>query len=150
MSETETTIQEAPVIMTDKKIDGYIRTIGRRKTATAVVRVSDAKKMNFIVNGKEGLSSFFTVAELIKVVQSPFTKSKIERTFEVSAVVNGGGMVSQAEAIRHGITRALVELDPSLRPVLKKLGYLKRDPRRKERKKPGLKKARKAPAWSKR
>lgn len=151
MSEVEATTQEAPaVVITDKKIDGYIQTIGRRKNATAVVRLSDAKKMNFVINGKEGLSNYFSVEEFIKVVQGPFTNGKIDRMFDISVVVNGGGMSAQAEAIRHGITRALVELDPAMRSTLKKLGYLKRDPRRKERKKPGLRKARKAAQWSKR
>lgn len=147
MTETQTTTTTK---ITDKKIDGYIETIGRRKTATATVRLSDAKKFEFKVNGKEGLSNYFKTEELVKDVQAPFTNGGIERTFAISAVVNGGGVASQAEAIRHGIARALVELDPELRPTLKKLGHLKRDPRRKERKKPGLLKARKRPQWSKR
>ncbi len=151
MSELETiTVQEAPVVITDKKIEGYIQTIGRRKNATAVVRMSDAKKMNFVINGKEGLSNYFSVEELIKVVQEPFTKGNIERNFEFSIMVSGGGISAQAGAVRHGIARAILELDPAMRTTLKKLGHLKRDPRRKERKKPGLKKARKSPAWSKR
>lgn len=147
MTETTTAPQ---IIISDKKIDGYIETIGRRKTSTATVRLSDAKKTTFTVNGKEGLSNYFSVAELVKVVQEPFTKGKIERGFAVSAIVQGGGMAGQAEAIRHGIARALVELDPAMRTVLKKFGHLKRDPRSKERRKFGLKKARKAPQWSKR
>jgi len=151
MSELETiTVQEAPVIITDKKIEGYIQTIGRRKNATAVLRMSDAKKMKFVINGKEGLSEYFSVEEYIKVVQEPFTKGKIERQFEFSIKLSGGGISAQAGAVRHGIARALVELDPAMRVVLKPFGHLKRDPRRKERKKPGLKKARKGPAWSKR
>lgn len=148
MSEETTTPTTTKI--TDKKIDGYIQTIGRRKTSTAVVRVADAKKTSFTVNGREGLSNYFATDELVKTVQEAFTKGKVDRNFAITAVVKGGGVASQAEAIRHGIARALVELDPNMRPILKKLGHLKRDPRQKERKKPGLRKARKAPQWSKR
>lgn len=153
MSE-EITTPVAPVTttkVTTKKIEGYLETIGRRKTATARVRLSDAKKTNFIINGQEGLSKYFPTTELVKILQSPFEKAKIERAFQVSVVVNGGGLHAQAEAIRHGITRALVLLDAeNLRSPLKKEGFLKRDPRKKERKKPGFKKARKRAQWSKR
>jgi len=78
------------------------------------------------------------------------TKAKIAQKFKITVVVKGGGVHSQAEAVRHGIARILNEYDNALRPNLKKLGFLKRDPRAKERRKFGLKKARKAPQWSKR
>jgi len=157
MSEEITTIEEttteAPVIV-DTPINGYIQTIGRRKTSTAIVRVSDpsgsAKNVTFTINGVKGVSEYFKTDELVKTVQEAFTKGGINRVFDISVVVKGGGISAQADAIRHGIARALVELDPNMRSRLKRLGHLKRDPRRKERKKPGLRKARKAPQWSKR
>jgi small subunit ribosomal protein S9 len=133
------------------KIEGYLQAIGRRKTATAQVRVSDASKMKFTVNGKEGLSEYFTTDDMIKIVNDPFTKLKLDRKFEVSVVVRGGGLHAQAEAVRHGIARCFVKLSAeALRSPLKKEGFLKRDPRKKERKKPGLRKARKSAQWSKR
>lgn len=136
--------------ITNETINGYIEAVGRRKTATAIIRMYDAKETTFTVNGKNGLDSYFATDELIKTVQEPFSKGKIDRPFKFSIVVRGSGVSAQAEAIRHGIARALVDLDPNLRPTLKKLGYLKRDPRSKERRKFGLKKARKSPQWSKR
>ncbi len=125
----------------------YIETVGRRKTSSARVRITPAKSQSVIVNGKS-LEDYFSVLELQHVVRSPLTMS--EEKFAVTAVVNGGGIAGQAAAIRHGIARALVEHDKAKRIDLKKAGFLKRDPRAKERRKPGLKKARKSPQWSKR
>lgn len=153
MSEETTTIEVAENTLVKElpKITGYIKAVGRRKTATAQVRISDAKKMSFTINGKEGLSEYFPTDELTKIVTDPFTKLKLDRKFDVSVIVRGSGLHSQAEAIRHGIARCLVELDAEqLRTILKKAKFLKRDPRKKERKKPGLRKARKAAQWSKR
>lgn len=127
----------------------YIPAIGRRKSATAQVRITPDSKMTYVINGK-GLDEYFTVAELQKVVQSPFSVVETKDDFNVSVIVNGGGISAQADAIRHGIARALIKYNEELRGELKSAGYLKRDPRRKERKKPGLRKARKRPAWSKR
>lgn len=127
----------------------YIPGIGRRKEATAQVRITPDSKMTFVVNGK-ALDEYFTVSELRKVVQSPFFITERKDDFHVSAVVKGGGIASQAEAIRHGISRALEKYNEELRSPLKSAGFLKRDPRSKERKKPGLLKARKRGAWSKR
>ena len=128
----------------------YIEAVGRRKTSTARVRViTDAAKSIFLVNDKIS-DAYFPTGELKKIITDPFTKVKLTGKYEVSAHVTGGGIHSQAEAIRHGLTRALVEDDEELRTKLKKLGFLKRDPRSKERRKFGLKKARKAPQWSKR
>lgn len=154
MSEEATTTVEmttpAPAELT-KKIDGYVEAIGRRKTATAQVRVSDAKKMKFIINGEEGISKYFPTEELAKILRAPFDAINTDRQFEVSVIVSGGGTHAQAEAIRHGISRALVKLDETaVRPTLKRAKFLKRDPRKKERKKPGLRKARKRAQWSKR
>jgi len=131
---------------TDKK---YIAAIGRRKSATAQVRLTPDIKMTYVVNDKK-LDEYFTVEELRKMVQAPFMGTERKDDFSVSIIVKGGGISSQADAIRHGISRALIRYDETLRGGLKQSGFLKRDPRSKERKKPGLRKARKRPAWSKR
>ena len=138
---------------TEKFKETYIEAVGRRKTSTARVRITDSIKANFIINGKDAKEYFKTEAEkriildpLIKVAGGKKTGSK----WSVEVRVEGGGTHSQAEAIRLGLSRALVKSDMELRKDLKSLGYLKRDPRAKERRKFGLKKARKAPQWSKR
>lgn len=128
----------------------YIATIGRRKTSTCQVRLSlGGKETEIVVNGKT-LEEYFPTVLLQKVVKQPLAKTKYQDAFIITAIVSGGGDSGQAQAVRHAITRALVQYDPNTRTTVKKLGYLKRDPRSKERKKPGLKKARKAAAWSKR
>lgn len=127
----------------------YIETIGRRKTATARVRITPSSKSSFLVNDKE-INDYFQTSDLRTIVSSAFTQSGLANKYAITVQVVGSGIHSQAEAVRHGITRALVKEDESLRASLKKLGFLKRDPRAKERKKFGLKKARKAPTWSKR
>ncbi len=134
--------------MTATKETKYTEGIGRRKTAVARVRIIPASKSVFSVNGKD-LASYFPTEELRKVVEEAVEKAK-SGGFSVSVKVSGGGVHSQAEAVRHGISRAIVNSDESLRPKLKSAGLLKRDPRSKERRKFGLKKARKAPQWSKR
>ncbi len=127
----------------------YIQAVGRRKTSVARVRLSDSTKQSIVINDRT-FTEYFPTAELQRIVTESLvlvgkgTKSKI------TILVNGGGIHSQAEAIRHAITRALVKDDAELRKPLKKEGFLKRDPRAKERRKFGLKKARKAPQWSKR
>jgi len=130
-------------------ITRYIEAIGRRKTATARVRITPSTKSSFLINEKE-VGEYFPTSELRSIIDSAFTKGGIETKYTVTVHVSGSGIHSQAEAVRHGITRALVKEDENLRSKLKKLGFLKRDPRAKERKKFGLKKARKAPTWSKR
>jgi small subunit ribosomal protein S9 len=127
----------------------YLKAIGRRKTATAVVRISPASKFAYTLNGK-ALADYFKTAELQRIAEDAFKISKVEGAFNVTAVIRGGGINAQAEALRHGISRALLLQDAELRKKLKKAGFLKRDPRMKERRKFGLKKARKAPQWSKR
>lgn len=127
----------------------YIETVGRRKTSIARVRLSEASKGTYIINDKE-LPVYFPTAELQRVINDPFVKTKLSIKFKVSAHIKGGGISSQAVALQHGISRALIEWDKELRGTLKKEGFLKRDPRAKERRKFGLKKARKAPQWSKR
>jgi len=133
----------------------YLETVGRRKTSTARVRIKEVAKAYFIVNGKDAKEYFKTEDQrslildpIIKGISTGGVKSDIKWGVEVH--VKGGGIHSQAEAIRHGLARALVESDSNLHGDLKSLGFLKRDPRAKERRKFGLKKARKAPQWSKR
>lgn len=133
--------------MTEEKSTKYIEAVGRRKTSVARVRITPSAKTTFLVNEKE-LDKYFGIKELETLVRQPF--ADIKEKFKVTAKINGGGIHSQAEAMRHGIARALVKNDEQLRKPLKKEGYLKRDPRSKERRKFGLKKARKAPQWSKR
>lgn len=127
----------------------YIEAVGRRKTATARVRIFEASKESFDVNGRD-LPSYFPTRELQAVVLNTFKIAHLPKKFGVTAKVQGGGIRAQSEAVQHGIARALVAYDAELRRPLKHAGYLKRDPRVKERKKPGLKGARRAAQWSKR
>ncbi len=129
--------------------DGYIETIGRRKTSSARVRITPSSKMSITVNDKP-LEEYFKTAKLASMARSALDNMEDKKSFVVTVVVKGGGSNSQAEAIRHGVSRALVEFDEESRGKLKKLGFLKRDARAKERRKFGLKKARKSPQWSKR
>lgn len=127
----------------------YIETVGRRKTSVARVRIFPGSKFSMNINNKP-FESYFLTFELKDIVTAPFKKPGLTESFAVSVKVKGGGIHSQAEAVRHGISRALEVHDPVLRKILKPLGFLKRDPRMKERRKFGLKKARKAPQWAKR
>ncbi len=127
----------------------YIEAIGRRKTATARVRLSETGKELFTINDKE-VSEYFTTKEMQIVAREALDKSGITEKFTITVRVSGSGIHSQAEAVRHGLARVLVMRDAEMRKSLKQIGFLKRDPRAKERKKFGLKKARKAPTWSKR
>lgn len=127
----------------------YIEAVGRRKTATARVRITPSTKASFVINDKD-VHDYFQTSELLSIVNAAFSKGELANKYTITVKVNGSGIHSQAEAVRHGITRCLVSEDENLRSPLKKLGFLKRDPRSKERKKFGLKKARKGPTWSKR
>ncbi|MEN9881253.1 MAG: ribosomal protein small subunit ribosomal protein [Candidatus Parcubacteria bacterium] len=127
----------------------YIEAVGRRKTAIARVRITPTTKTSFVVNDKD-IKEYFTTLDLQTLAQEALGKSEISEKFTVTVKVLGGGIHAQAEAIRHGLARTLVERDEQVKNTLKKLGFLKRDPRQVERKKFGLKKARKAPTWSKR
>ncbi len=127
----------------------YIEAIGRRKTSLARVRITPDTKQHITINEKP-LNETFQTAGQQKTVEEALLKTDPKIKFKVTAHVKGGGMSSQAESVRLGISRALVEFDHNLRGTLKKDGFLKRDPRSKERRKFGLKKARKAPQWSKR
>lgn len=126
----------------------YIETIGRRKTSVARIRITEAGSESIQVNGKES-AAYFPTEELQMIIHDALAKIKTPK-YKVSALVSGGGIHSQAEAVRHGIARALIVSNEELRKKMKRAGYLKRDPRMKERRKFGLKKARKAPQWSKR
>lgn len=127
----------------------YIEKVGRRKTSTARVRIFESSKPTFIVNGVDS-KEYFKTEDQRRLVQDPIVKGKPSAKWSVEARVLGGGIHSQAEAVRHGLSRALVASEEELHIKIKKLGFLKRDPRAKERRKFGLKKARKAPQWSKR
>lgn len=126
---------------------GYTEAVGRRKTASARVRITPAKSTSFTINEREA-NDYFPLPVMIEAINAPF--KTVGGAYTVTAKVHGGGLKAQAEAVRHGISRALTELDSALRKELKVKGYLKRDPRAKERKKFGLKAARRAPQWSKR
>lgn len=127
----------------------YIEAVGRRKTAVARVRLLPAAKGGIFVNEKEA-DAYFKTEEQRRIAQEALAKAKLALKFKITARISGGGLSAQAEALRHGIARALVASDIELRKKLKKSGFLKRDPRAKERRKFGLKKARKSPQWSKR
>lgn len=135
--------------MQDKTSEKYIESIGRRKTSVARVRITPSSKQSYLVNEKN-LVDYFKSEGMISIVESAFKIDEITQKFKVSVKVSGGGLKSQAESIRLGIARSLIKFNQETRKPLKKKGYLKRDPRVKERKKPGLKKARKSPQWSKR
>ncbi len=128
----------------------YYEGVGRRKTAVARVRIMTNDKKGSVVVNDKSLEEFFGIEELRKVVISPLEEVSKKEDFFVSVKVRGGGQRGQAEAIQLGLARALVKVSGDFGKTLGEAGYLKRDPRQKERKKPGLKKARKRPQWSKR
>jgi small subunit ribosomal protein S9 len=121
---------------------------GRRKEAVARVRLVEGTG-SYQLNGRS-IDEFFPTRAHRMIVSSPLRLAGKDKDLDVVARIEGGGVSGQAGALRHGIARALIELDPELRPLLKKEGFLTRDPREKERRKYGLKKARKAPQYSKR
>lgn len=125
----------------------YIEAVGRRKEAVAQVRITPGGK-DFLVNGKR-LIEYFPTETLQNISKQPFTLLNTD-TYGVSVKVRGGGIHAQAEAIRHGLTRSLMEHNKEFRTEFKRAGFITRDPRAKERRKFGLKKARRAPQWSKR
>lgn len=127
----------------------YYEGVGRRKSATARVRLYPGGEGSFVVNDRP-LEEYFCREMDILHLREPLEVTDSEDRFDISVLVKGGGIKGQAGAIRLGIARALLEVDPDLRPPLRKGGYLTRDDRVKERKKPGLKKARKAPQYTKR
>jgi small subunit ribosomal protein S9 len=133
-----------------KKTDAaYIEAVGRRKTAIARVRATPNAKSSYTINDKT-IEKYFGTPELRAIVSSPLEREGFPGKYAVTIHVEGGGIHAQAEAIRHGLSRILVKEDATQKSELKKLGFLKRDSRKKERKHFGLKKARKASQWSKR
>ena len=126
----------------------YFEGVGRRKTSVARVRLYTGEG-GFVVNDKPLEQYFVRVADL-STVQAPLAATGLRDKYLVSVLVSGGGQAGQADAVRHGLSRALLKSDGALQPVLRKGGFLTRDARIKERKKFGLKKARRAPQWSKR
>jgi small subunit ribosomal protein S9 len=131
------------------KSDRYFEAIGRRKTAIARVRIFTQGEKVVLVNEKP-YQDYFPILENQQTVVSSLEKMKALGRFRVSVKVRGGGISAQAEAIRHGISRALLEFNPDFRKKLRRAGFLTRDPRMRERKKFGLKRARRAPQWRKR
>jgi small subunit ribosomal protein S9 len=126
----------------------YHEGVGRRKTSTARVRVMTGTG-DITVNEKP-LKEYFPRLGDVDFILGPLREVGMEGKLDCTVLVKGGGVTGQAGAVRHGLARALVELDPDFRPAMSRNGYLTRDPRMKERKKPGLKKARKAPTYTKR
>lgn len=131
------------------KVDELSRATGRRKEAVARVRIVPGEG-TFDINDGRTLEDYFPNLAIRRVILEPLTIVDREKGYHVIARIEGGGVTGQAGALRHGIARALVELDPELRTPLKRAGFLTRDARVKERRKYGLKKARKAPQYSKR
>lgn len=156
---TKKTTKKKPVKKKEAKIKAvkkkvvkkakYWEGIGRRKTASARVRIFSRGTKEFIVN-KQKLKDYFSQEFLPQKSLAPLDILNLADKFRVSVKVKGGGNNAQAEAIRHGLARALEKFNANFRKKLKKAGYLTRDPRMKERKKFGLKKARRAPQWRKR
>ncbi len=149
-----TVTKERPIIKEVEKksrkvVQRYFEAVGRRKTAIARVRLYTKGEKAFLING-EPYDVYFKTLELQKTARAALEEMICLDKFRISVFVKGGGLSSQAEAVRHGITRALVCLNADFRKRLKKAGFLKRDSRMRERKKFGLKRARRAPQWQKR
>ncbi len=127
----------------------YYEGVGRRKQSTARVRIMSGSGQ-FTVNGKE-IKAFFTrLGDASEITDAFEIADQSQTTYDVTVLVSGGGVTGQRDAVKLGLARALVEMDEELRSPLRHSGYLTRDPRVKERKKPGLKRARKAPTYTKR
>jgi len=151
MADTEKKSTKAELISAEHaKFKGrYTSAIGRRKTSTARVRLYKSGEGLMSVNGFEA-KKYFTEEDLFSIINQPLKLAGLVKDFNISINIAGGGKKGQAEAVRHGIARALLELNPDLRALFKVKGWITRDARKKERKKPGLKKARRAPQWAKR
>lgn len=138
----------APVAVSER----YVYAVGRRKTSIARVRLypsAEGKTEEMIIN-KRSAREYFGTTALEGVAFAPLRATGLANAFRVSVVTRGGGLHGQADAVKLGVARSLIKSDPLLRPTLKALGFLTRDARVVERKKPGLKKARRAPQWAKR
>lgn len=127
----------------------YYEGLGRRKEAVARVRIWDDGKKQFVVNDRP-LNQYFSTEELQLITNRVLSETGVSEKMSITAKVKGGGIHAQAEALAHGLSRAVLKLNPEAKPLLRKQKLLTRDARMKERRKFGLKKARKAPQWSKR
>ena len=127
----------------------YYEAVGRRKAATARVRLFPGGDGSIVINGRP-LREYFVQGLKVLHLTEPLKVTAMESRFNISVKVKGGGITGQSGAVRLGIARALLKVDPELRPILRRGGFLTRDAREKERKKPGLKRARKAPQYTKR
>lgn len=134
--------------MVEKKKEKYIMTIGRRKESVARVYLREGSGK--IQVNKRVFEEYFPRESHRLIINQPIKKADLENKLNITATVNGGGVSGQAGALRHGISRAIVKLDETKKPVIKKAGFLTRDPRAKERKKYGRKRARKRFQYSKR
>lgn len=143
--------KEAKAPAASKKFSGkYFYAVGKRKTSIAQVRLYEVEKASGIIVNERELKNYFTIERHSDVAQAPLKAVGMEERFDVSAKVTGGGIMGQAEAMRLGVARALVIYDENLKKTLKDAGFLTRDARIVERKKPGKKKARRSPQWAKR
>jgi small subunit ribosomal protein S9 len=135
----------------EKKSERYFYAVGKRKTAIAQVRIyPESKELKGILVNKKEVEKYFPIVRLKETAVAPLLATANLEKFAVAVRISGGGISSQAEAMRLGIARALVKFDETLKKQLRTLGYMTRDARIVERKKPGLKKARRAPQWAKR
>lgn len=156
--ETKLKKEKEPKVLNEEEVDAkekkehkpkvYYEGVGSRKTATAIVRIYTRNK-EVLINGKD-YKIYFPFKKLQAMVESSFEKMKCPGKFGLSALVRGGGLTAQAEAVRMGIARAMCVFNPDFKKRLRRAGFLTRDARMVERKKYGLKKARRAPQWSKR
>jgi len=149
VAEEDISEEIAKAIKETAKSDRYIEAIGRRKTAVARVRLFTKGDKEFLVNNKT-YQQYFQLAEDQETSIASMKKMKCLDKFRVTVKVKGGGHSAQAEAIRHGTARVLVDFNNNFRKRLRKAGFLTRDPRMRERKKFGLRRARRAPQWAKR
>lgn len=150
-AKAKTLVEEKVPVSKKIKVESgkYVYAVGRRKNASARVRLYPEGSGKITINDRD-LKNYFPLAASQILVMSPLKTVGKAEEMDVSVKVVGGGLNGQAGAVRHGIARALINLDPAWRAVLKAEGFLTRDPRVKERKKPGLRRARRAPQWSKR
>jgi small subunit ribosomal protein S9 len=147
-TEVAGSVKEEAVRVLSTNTGKYIKAIGRRKTASAQVRIYLAGKGEILVNGKP-VEKYFDEDRAAIAVQ-PLKLTGVGKDIDVTVLAKGGGVNSQAEAMRHGLARVLILLDAELEGAIRAKGWMTRDSRKVERKKPGLKKARRAPQWSKR
>lgn len=148
--EKKVKVEKETVAVDKKRVrHSYLIATGRRKKSIARVRLFKNGEGKITVNDKD-YDKYFPTFELAECLRQPLEAVGMAKSFNFSIKVSGGGLHGQAEAARHGISRVLLVLDEELKPTLKPYGYLTRDPRRKERKKPGLRRARRSPQWAKR